>query len=319
MARCWPPATRICAPTYLIDAELSFEEREPEHGARVQVHHGTRESPARLAWLGGRVLAGPPRAAAVAVAGRPARDPSDRAARHDRRRHGARPAARVSTALHASCWSAWSGWRGARATTGWPSSGGPAAPRQTPPDPQPLTPSALALEQRLREGRFEPPLDSELDPADLAALRDAGRAVRVTKTLHYHPDVVDEVRERVVALAGRHGGAVTLASYATSSGPRASSHRRCSSISTRSGSRSAAVRPTTCGALSPERQLAGDQKAFENCLVVGCPHVYVPRHRRRRVPGFTSVRRAASPWQPRHLRRQPRDRLARQHRAHPHR
>jgi selenocysteine-specific elongation factor len=62
----------------------------------------------------------------------------------------------------------------------------------------------------LREARFEPPLDSELDPADLAALRAAARAVRVTKTLHYHPAVVDEVRERVVALAGRHGGAVTL-------------------------------------------------------------------------------------------------------------
>ena len=41
-------------PTYLIDAELEFGEREPAHGERVQVHHGTRESPARLAWLGGR-------------------------------------------------------------------------------------------------------------------------------------------------------------------------------------------------------------------------------------------------------------------------
>ena len=41
-------------PTYLIDAQLEFPEREPEHGDRVQVHHGTRESAARLAWLGGR-------------------------------------------------------------------------------------------------------------------------------------------------------------------------------------------------------------------------------------------------------------------------
>ena len=38
---------------YLLDAELEFGAREPEHGARVQVHHGTREAPARLAWLGG--------------------------------------------------------------------------------------------------------------------------------------------------------------------------------------------------------------------------------------------------------------------------
>ena len=40
--------------TYLIDAELQFEDSEPEPGDRVQVHHGTREAPARLAWLGGR-------------------------------------------------------------------------------------------------------------------------------------------------------------------------------------------------------------------------------------------------------------------------
>jgi selenocysteine-specific elongation factor len=41
------------APTYRIDATLSFPGTEPDHGDRVQVHHGTRESPARLAWLGG--------------------------------------------------------------------------------------------------------------------------------------------------------------------------------------------------------------------------------------------------------------------------
>ncbi len=42
-------------PTFLIDAHLEFAEieRRPGHGDRVQVHHGTRESPARLAWLGG--------------------------------------------------------------------------------------------------------------------------------------------------------------------------------------------------------------------------------------------------------------------------
>ena len=47
------PATRICGRRTLIDAELVVRGREPEHGARVQVHHGARESPARLAWLGG--------------------------------------------------------------------------------------------------------------------------------------------------------------------------------------------------------------------------------------------------------------------------
>jgi selenocysteine-specific elongation factor len=67
------------------------------------------------------------------------------------------------------------------------------------------------VERRLREAGVEPPLDSELDAGDLAALRDAGRAVRVTKGLHYHADALAEIRGRVIALAERNGGAVTLA------------------------------------------------------------------------------------------------------------
>jgi selenocysteine-specific elongation factor len=33
----------------------------------------------------------------------------------------------------------------------------------------------------------------------------------VSKALHYHPDVLADIRGRLVGLAGRHGGAVTLA------------------------------------------------------------------------------------------------------------
>jgi selenocysteine-specific elongation factor len=84
---------------------------------------------------------------------------------------------------------------------------GPVAP----PDAGELPASALALEQRLRAAGVEPPLDSELNPDDLRALRDAGRAVRVSKSLHYHPDVVAEVRARLISIAERSGGAVTLA------------------------------------------------------------------------------------------------------------
>jgi selenocysteine-specific elongation factor len=76
---------------------------------------------------------------------------------------------------------------------------------------KPLTSSARALEERLREAGFEPPLDSEVEASDLTALREAGRAVRVSKTLHYHAEVLGEVRGRVIALAERNGGAVTLA------------------------------------------------------------------------------------------------------------
>jgi selenocysteine-specific elongation factor len=42
-------------PSYRVDAELEFRpDAEPEGGDRVQIHHGTREAPARLTWLGGR-------------------------------------------------------------------------------------------------------------------------------------------------------------------------------------------------------------------------------------------------------------------------
>jgi len=77
--------------------------------------------------------------------------------------------------------------------------------------PARLRPSATSLEQRLKRAGFEPPLESELDADDLAALRSAGRAVRVSKTLHYHPDVLAEVRRRVLQLAERNQGSVTLA------------------------------------------------------------------------------------------------------------
>jgi selenocysteine-specific elongation factor len=76
--------------------------------------------------------------------------------------------------------------------------------------PVALPESALALERRLFQARFEPPLESELDAEDLAALRAAGRAVRVSKTLHYHPEALAEVRSHVIRLAGDHGGAITL-------------------------------------------------------------------------------------------------------------
>ena len=85
----------------------------------------------------------------------------------------------------------------------------PTAPHDEPAPP--LSPSALALEQRLRDAGIEPPIDAELDPGDLGALRAAGRAVRVSRTLHYHPDVLAEIRRRVVELARRRDGAVTLA------------------------------------------------------------------------------------------------------------
>ncbi len=221
---------------FLLDAELAFEAREPEHGDRVQVHHGTREAPARLAWLGGRfwqirleqpVIAAPgdrlvirqiappdTLGGGVVLDARPRKHGPSRDAllRLERLAKGeADPDGADAVAPPAA------GRSGGQAPAR--PSGGQAAPARRSggqaatvpaPQPPPLSASALALEQRLLDAGFEPPLDAELDAEDLAALRAAGRAVRVSKTLHYHPAMVQEVRQRVLELAQRHDGAVTL-------------------------------------------------------------------------------------------------------------
>ena len=197
-------------PTYRVDAELEFAGREPEHGERVQIHHGTRETAARVAWLGGRFWQIRLEQPIVPAAGdrivvRQVAPPDTlgggRVLDPQPRRHG--PSRDTLVRLE----------RLARGEA--PEPAGRAAPvPRTPSEarPQkPLTASAKALERRLRDAGVEPPLDSELDAGDLAALRDAGRVVRVTQNLHYHADVLTDLRERLVALAGRNGGAVTLA------------------------------------------------------------------------------------------------------------
>ncbi len=195
--------------TYLIDAELAFADAEPEHGDRVQIHHGTREAPARLAWLGGRFwqirLEQPLIAAAGdrfvvrqiappdTLGGGAVLDPHAR-------KHG--PSRELLGTLH-------------RLSRGEPASAPPPAPASAPavtpaPAPPPLSASALELERRLLEAGFEPPLAAELDAEDLAALHAAGRAVRVSQALYYHPEALAEVTRRTIAAASRHDGAITL-------------------------------------------------------------------------------------------------------------
>jgi selenocysteine-specific elongation factor len=189
--------------SYVVDAALDVR---VEHGTRVHVHHGTRETPARVATLGGRfhqlrlerplVAARGDRLVLRSVAppdtlgGGVVLDPSAR-------RHGA-----TRDALA----------RLARLERGEPEPEpqAPETPAPTPETTAPLPATALALEQRLREARFEPPLDAELDTADLAALRDAGRAVRVGRALHYHPDALAEIRDIVTRIV-EDEGAITLA------------------------------------------------------------------------------------------------------------
>jgi selenocysteine-specific elongation factor len=192
-------------PTYRVDAALTWRER-PDGGARVAVHHGTRESPARLVELGGRFFQlrleqpiVPARGDRLVIrslappdtlGGGVVLDPAPR-------RHGpSRDALARLAALE----------RGEE----------PAAPPREPAparrsEPPPaLTESALAVEARLRSAGAEPPLDSELPAADLAALRTHGRAVRLGRTMHVHPEPLADVTERLVAVIEREG-AITLA------------------------------------------------------------------------------------------------------------
>jgi selenocysteine-specific elongation factor len=202
------------APTHIVDAQLDL--RGGEHGDRVQVHHGTRESPARLASLGGRLwqlrlerplLArrgdhvvvrsiAPP----DTLGGGVVLDPAAR-------RHGATAEARDRLERLARGEEEAPAERGGAARSGAGARSSAARPSLPP-----LSPAALALEQRLRAAGHEPPSAAELGDAagELAALRAHGRAVRIGRDLHAHPDAIAAVRERVARLVAAEGS-VTLA------------------------------------------------------------------------------------------------------------
>jgi selenocysteine-specific elongation factor len=174
------------------------------------VHHGTRESAARLVWLGGRFWQLRLEHALIPDAGdrlvvRRIAPPDTlgggRVLDPHPRKHG--PSRDLTSRL-------------TRLAAGEPEAAPPVADAPEPaepvaPKPAPLPTSALALEQRLREARFEPPPDSEMDAADLSALREAGRAVRVTRSLHYHPEAIETVQRIVVQTAREGDGSVTIA------------------------------------------------------------------------------------------------------------
>jgi selenocysteine-specific elongation factor len=200
------------AATYRIDAALSWATpgARPDGGARVAVHHGTRESPARLAELGGRFFQlrleqpiVPQRGDRLVIrslappdtlGGGVVLDPAPA-------RHG--PSRDVLARLAAL-------ERGEEPAPPPPTEQAAAPP--PPPAPPELTPSALAVEERLRAAGAEPPPDADLDatPDDLAALRAHGRAVRLGRSMHVHADAVAAVEARVTAAIERDGS-ITLA------------------------------------------------------------------------------------------------------------
>jgi selenocysteine-specific elongation factor len=191
-------------PTRVIDCELVL--RGARHGMRAHVHHGTREAPARLADLGDGLWQARLERPLLARDGdrvviRSIAPPDtlgggvvlDAAAR----RHGRR--AEIIERLE-------------RVRRG--------EPEPEPDAPAPvveealavveLPASALALEERLRAAGHEPPNAADLDAGDLDALRAAGRAVRVGRSMYAHPDALADVRARVERMIDADGS-VTLA------------------------------------------------------------------------------------------------------------
>jgi selenocysteine-specific elongation factor len=193
--------------SFRVDVALSWAtpEARPDGGARIGVHHGTRESAARLAELGGRFFQlrleqpivplrgdrlvirslAPP----DTLGGGVVLDPAPR-------RHG--PSRDLLARLAAL-------ERGEEPVEEAPA-GAPKREAELPP----LTAAAAAVEQTLREAGAAPPLDSELDRDALAVLRAHGRAVRLGPTMHVHPEALAEAQARLTAVIRREGS-ITLA------------------------------------------------------------------------------------------------------------
>jgi len=211
-------------PTYLLDLAASLEPgaRVMRRGERVQVHHGTREAPARVFPLEGEVLRPGERAFVQLRLEAPLMPdrgdrvilrqiaPADTAGGGEvldprPRKHG--PSAEVIEHLEALA-------RGevppARITESEPD-----APEPTVREAEPLDDTALRLAALLRSDGREPRADGDLADAlgltagetarRLARLVPAGQAVRVTTNLHFHPEPLAEAEARILDLCERDG------------------------------------------------------------------------------------------------------------------
>lgn len=186
------------AASYRIEVALTHGE-VPHDRERVQVHHGTRDVPARVRRLDGehwQLRLEQPLLAA------------------DGDRLVLRRISPPDTLGGGVILTARAGGR--RPSSALPEN--PAAAAHDAPAPATvpasvsLEPGALALEQRLRDAGQEPLREDELGELarHLPALRESGRAVRIGRAMYAHPDAVDAVAELVRGIIAREGS-LTLA------------------------------------------------------------------------------------------------------------
>lgn len=197
----------------ILDVSLEISDPLPPSSVRVQVHHGTRDVPARLIQLSSRyaqlrlerpLLArsgdrfvlrriAPP----GTLGGGTVLDPSAR-------RHGAR--ADVLERLGRI--DRGESDRAAVAQSEAPEPSGHSDLKA----PTLIEAEAQALATRLKAAGHEPPSLTELgaDAVHVPALRDAGIAVRIGRDMYAHRDAMSDVRDEVVRIIEREGS-ITLA------------------------------------------------------------------------------------------------------------
>ena len=209
-------------PAFIVDARLQLESGEPplETGMRVQAHHGTRESAARIYPLGDDFVQMRLQAPIVALRGdhvilRRVAPPDTIGGavviEAPARRHSARPEVVERLAAIEA------GRRGDTPPDGGQSRGEAIATAA----PAPLDSAALEIRDLLRADGERPRTDAELAEAAglnaapaskaLQTLEVEGSATRVARNLHFHSEALAALVDRVIAICERDGSA-TIAS-----------------------------------------------------------------------------------------------------------
>jgi selenocysteine-specific elongation factor len=232
-------------PGYLVDVAVAMEEgaRALARGTRVQVHHGTREAPARVVPLGGGFAQLRLEAPLMAVAGdrlilRQVAPPDtigggvvvdaaprkhgpsdDVVARLEWMARGEEVGAESRPGLAGAEPRPGAAGAGARGRGGPVADGGAGGAEAggAEAEPEPLDDAALALASLLRSDGETPRADGDLvqaagiAPAEAARafsrLERAGHAVRVGRSLHFHPESLAVLEAQVVAICERDGEA----------------------------------------------------------------------------------------------------------------